>query len=158
MGKKIHVLELKQIEVVEVDGEFEQRFVNVKKYPVYLTNAAMRRGRDMGLIENSLIAEFSKLGAFQDLQGIELAGGENDFDKLEKLSGIDDEPMINVIYLAFIGANKSVKMDFEEFMELYHLDFTETLTLYVTLISESFSHDNNFAAGLIGSTKQDKKK
>lgn len=158
MGKKIHVLELKQVEAVEVDGEFEQRFINVKKYPVYLTNAAMRRGRDLGLIENSLIAEFAKLGAFQELQGIELAGGSNDFDKLEKLSEIDDGPMINVIYLAFIGANKSVKMDFEEFMELYHLDFTETLTLYVSLISESFSNDNNFAAGLIGSTKQDKKK
>lgn len=157
--KKVEVLELKEVELVEVeDGEYEQRFVNAKKYPVFLTNAAMRRGRDLGLIENSLIGEFAKLGSFQELQGIDVENLEGDFSALEKLAKIDDEPMINVIYLAFIGANKSVKMDMQEFMDKYHLDFTETLTLYISLITESFSNDNNFAAGLRNSMATSKKK
>ncbi|MFB7157335.1 hypothetical protein [Lysinibacillus sp. NPDC056232] len=35
---KIQKVELKEVEVVEVDGEFEKRFINTKVHPAFLTN------------------------------------------------------------------------------------------------------------------------
>lgn len=58
---KIQKVELKEIEIVTVDGEFETRFVNEKIHPAFLTNAAVKKGYDTGLLESSLFEDLLKI-------------------------------------------------------------------------------------------------
>ncbi|MBO0586456.1 hypothetical protein [Sporosarcina sp. E16_8] len=149
---KIQKVTLKEAVSHEVEGEFEMIYTNEKTHPAFLTNAALKRGRDLGLIEGSLVGELAKLQDFERMT----SGDETD---LELLENFDDTKMIQVIYLAFIGANKSSGLSFDEFIDLYHGDFSETITLYIQLISDSMTKDgNNFAAGLKNGTAASKKK
>ncbi|EON71870.1 hypothetical protein [Lysinibacillus sphaericus] len=58
---KIQKFELKEVEIVTVDGEFEKRFVNEKVHPAFLTNAAVKKGYDTGLLESSLFEDLLKI-------------------------------------------------------------------------------------------------
>lgn len=152
---KIETLKLKELETYEENGEFKSRYINEKKYPAYLTNAGMRRGRDLGLIEHGLMAEVANL---KDLMALESIQEGDEMAALEALEIVDEDRMMTVIYLAFISANKDKEMSIEEFYELYHNDITQTLTLYVKLLTGAFSNDNKFAAEFKKATKNDKKK
>lgn len=143
---KIQKLTLKEVEVIEVDGEFEKRFINAKTYPIFLTNWALKKGFEEGLLESSLVSSLAKLMPYMQ--------SENKEGMLEHL---DEQNMIRVIYLAFIGANRKVEMSYDEFLDKYHLDFIETTTLYVKLISDTISKENSFAKSLEQSTKKEKK-
>lgn len=148
MVKKIHSVVLKDIQFVEIEGEFKEVVENEKKYPLFLSNHSLRRGRDLGIIDSSLI---------QDLLGLEknVKGKEDDEAARSLLDDLSEEKMQNVIYLAFIGANPRSEFTLDDFLQRYHGDYTKTLTLYMEILKSSIGDSNNkFAAGLRKSTKK----
>ncbi|MEY9972264.1 hypothetical protein ABH966_002638 [Lysinibacillus sp. RC46] len=150
---KIQKVELKEVEVVEVDGEFEKRFVNTKVHPAFLTNAAVKKGYDTGLLESSLFEDLLKI------KGLETLITQSDEEaSLELLNAFDEQKLIAVIYLAAIGANKNLGLSFDEFLEKYHYSLTDTIQLYANLIVGLMSESNEFAKVLHKQTKKSKKK
>ena len=150
---KVQKVTLKEFEVVEVDGEFEKRFINEKNYPAFLTNASVKRGFDTGLIETSLWEDLMKIMGLQSILE------KNDDESTMKLMNMfDEQKLIAVVYLGVLGANKSVDLTFDSFLEKYHYDLAETIELYANLITNLVSTDpNQFAKGLQQSTKSEKK-
>lgn len=150
MAKKIHAVVLKEVEIIEIDGEFREVFRNEKKYPLYITNHALRRGRDLGLVESSLIADLLRLEKNTN-------GKKKEEAARSLLDDLSEEKMINLIYIAFIGANPKSEMSLDDFIEHYHGTYIETVTLYTEIISSTITNgDNNFAAGLRKSTSKPK--
>jgi hypothetical protein len=148
LAKKIHSVTLKELEVIEIDGEFREVYKNEKRYPLFLTNHALRRGRDLGLIESSMMSDVLNMEkGFKGKQQEEAAR--------ETIADLSEEKMQNVIYLAFLGANPRTEYSIDTFLERYHNDYIETLTLYMEIISSSISSgDNKFSAGLKKATKK----
>lgn len=145
MAKKIHVIELKETKIVEVEGteEFTEVVLQKKKYPVYLTNYALSRGYDMGILKTSLIQDM--LSIKNDLDDSKAA----DDNAEALLNNIDENKMHDVIYLAFIGANPKTNISKEEFLQQYHDSYTEKIQLYFNLITAAVDADPNaFAKGL----------
>ncbi|MFE3576903.1 hypothetical protein [Lysinibacillus sp. NPDC059133] len=150
---KIQKVELKEVEVVEVDGEFEKRFVNTKVYPAFLTNAAVKKGYDTGLLESSLFEDLLKI------KGLETLIIQSDEEaSLELLNAFDEQKLIAVIYLAATGANKNLGLSFDEFLEKYHYPLTDTIQLYANLIVGLLNESNEFAKALHKQSKKSKKK
>jgi hypothetical protein len=150
---KVRKVTLKDIEIREVNGEFEKVFVNEKTYPVFLTNYALKKGKEMGLIESSLFTSLLKM------QGLEaLAEGQaKDLDP-SIFDQIDETKMQQVIYLAFIGANKNTDLSFDEFLQKYHEPIDVTMELYMNLIVDLMSTDpNQFAKALQQSMNKSRK-
>lgn len=152
---KVHTITLKEVEVVKVNGEYETRFINEETYPAFLTNHALQKGKDIGLIESSI---FSDLLKFQALSGVNK--GEN--ADLEALGKIDQSNMHKIIYLAFSGANPKEGLSYDGFLERFHDPLVESMQLYATLITDVINQDpNQFAAAFQKSTSnsgKDKKK
>lgn len=150
---KVQKVTLKEFEIVEVDGEFEKRFINSKNYPAFLTNASVKRGFDTGLIETSLWEDLLKI------MGLQSVFNKNDEEGIAQLMGVfDEQKLIAVIYLGVIGANKNVDLSYDDFLEKYHYDLAETIELYANLITDLVAKDpNQFAKGLQQSTKSEKK-
>lgn len=150
---KVRKVTLKDIEVREVNGEFEKVFVNEKTYPIFLTNYALKKGKEMGLIESSLFTSLLKMQGLEALTG----GQAKDLDP-SIFDQIDETKMQQVIYLAFIGANKNADLTFDEFLEKYHEPIDETMELYMNLIFDLVASDpNQFAKGLQQSTSKSRK-
>ena len=151
---KVEKVTLKEFEIVEVNGEFEKRFINEKKYPAFLTNASVKRGFDTGLIETSLWEDLMKI------MGLQSVLEKNDDESTMKLMNMfDEQKLIAVVYLGVLGANRNVDLTFDEFLEKYHYDLAETIELYANLITSLVSKDpNQFAKGLQQSTKTEKKR
>ncbi|WP_078430484.1 hypothetical protein [Alkalihalobacterium alkalinitrilicum] len=156
MGIKVSTIELKEIDVIQLeDGTFEKRFINVKKYPAFLTNRALATGRNMGITKTSLITELILI------QG--LLGPEDDIDTenltTEQAEAIDFSRYLPVIYLGIIGANKKLDLSYDDFLDQYHGDFEETLNDYIALVEPYISQNpNEFKKGLEQSTKKKRKK
>lgn len=153
---KVRKVTLKDVEVREVNGEFEKVFINEKTYPVFLTNYALKKGKELGLIESSLFSSLLKMKGLEDLTDMENDGFKNiDPDLFDQ---IDETKMQQVIYLAFIGANKNTDLTFDEFLEKYHDPVDETMELYMNLIFDLVASDpNQFAKGLQQSTSKSRK-
>lgn len=157
MAKKIYSIELKDQEFVQIEGsdEFVETFKNAKRYPVFLTNYALAKGHDMGLLKSSLISDLVKMKVAMDT-GDPLKQEEN------LMQSIDEQKMLHVIYLAFKGANPSTNMSLDEFLQKYHAAFQEKLELYIKIIEAAIdASPNTFAEGLQKSTasaKADEKK
>lgn len=134
---KIEKITLKEIEIREVGGEFERVFYNEKTYPIFLTNYSLKKGKEMGYIETSL---FNELAQMSGLQNATNEDGEMD---LEALKDFDEEKALQVIYLALVGANKSLDLSYEDFLTKYHYGLYETFELYANLISNLISSDPN---------------
>ncbi|MEM5623986.1 hypothetical protein AAHB47_01380 [Bacillus wiedmannii] len=107
---KVQTVTLKDLEVVNVEGVFETRFINETKYPAFLTNYALQKGKDLGLIESSI---FNDLLKFQALDGMNKEGNTD----LEALGQIDQTNMHKIIYLAFSGANPKESLSYEDFLK-----------------------------------------
>lgn len=152
---KVRKITLKDIEFREVNGEFERIFINEKSYPVFLTNYALKRGKELGYIESSLFSNVIKL------QGLEkLSQGKEEFENIDDnlLNELDETKMQQMIYLAFLGANKSSEMSFDEFITKYHDSVEQTMELYTNLISDLISSDpNQFAKAMQKSTNKSNK-
>ena len=151
--------------IVEIEGEFQRSYSEEKKYPAFLTNASVKKGFDMGLLESSLFEDLLKL---KDLDIIISNQKENtkpktDSDDLkdgaELLAALNEQKLIAVIYLGVLGANKNLNKSFDEFLELYHYELPETVEIYGKLIAGLVSNkSNNFAKELQQQAKENKKK
>lgn len=151
---KIQKVVLKEIEVVEVNGEFEKRFINEKAYPAFLTNASVKRGFEEGLIQSSLWEDLLAMKGLE--QALEKEEGNN---AVESLATINDQKFIGVIYLGVLGANKNLTLTFDEFLEKYHEPMEKTIELYVNLLTSLISQDTNqFAQSFNTAAKRNKKK
>ncbi|UPL43262.1 hypothetical protein MU858_21335 [Bacillus sp. PGP15] len=152
---KVQTVTLKDLEVVNVEGVFETRFINETKHPAYLTNYALQKGKDLGLIESSI---FNDLLKFQALDGM----NKEENTDLEALGQIDQTNMHKIIYLAFSGANPKENLSYEDFLKRFHEPLVESMQLYATLITDVINQDpNQFAAAFQKSTEKsgkDKKK
>lgn len=138
---KISKLTLKEMELREENGEFKKHFYNEKTYPVFLTNYALKKGKELGYIETSLFGELAKLAV------LEKATKENGELDVSKASDFDEEKALQMIYLALMGANKGLELTYDEFLERYHDNLEDTLMLYGELIANLVSSDPNQFAG-----------
>ena len=148
---EIKVVTLKEMEFVEVEGEFKQVFKDEKKVPCFVTNQSMNKGKMLGLIKGSLIADLFKL---ENLES------KNSEKKAEAMQSLDLTEMQKLIYLGVLGANKDLTLDFDEFLDRFHYSFDETASVYMALLESLMGQDSNkFAKGLqkSTSTKQGKK-
>jgi hypothetical protein len=150
---KVQKVTLKEFEIVEVEGDFEKRFINEKNYPAFLTNASVKRGFETGLIETSLWEDLLKI------MGLQSVIEKNDEEStLQLMNMFDEQKLIAVVYLGVLGANKNVDLTFDSFIEKYHYDLAETIEIYANLITNLVTQDpNQFAKGLQQSTKSEKK-
>lgn len=147
---KVYSIELKDVEVLEDEetGEFKRFYKDVKKYPVLLTNFSLSRGKKWGLTKSSLIADIMRL---EDIDSDDKESRNKSFE------AVDATEMQKVIYLGFIGANKSTELTFDDFLEKFHYSLEETIELYVGLITNVMGDEsNNFAKGLKNSTSAKK--
>lgn len=143
---------LKESEIVEVDGQYRQIFKNEKTVPCFLTNYSLKRGKDLGLLNGSLVADVVKLMPLTKI---------NDQSEItsEALESINELEAMKVIYLGCVGADKNLGYSFDEFVSLYHNSYEETLKLYVQLVVTLIKKDpNQFAKGLQKSTARNTKK
>ncbi|MBW3492071.1 hypothetical protein [Bacillus sp. FDAARGOS_1420] len=143
---KVQKVTLKDEEFVKVNGEYEQRFVNDQDYPAFLTNYALKKGQEEGLIHSSIIADIVK---FQALDGLR----KEDNKDLSALEQIDQTSIHKVVYMAFKGANPKEKLTFDDFLKKYHDSLAESMQLYTQLVVDVISQDpNQFAIALQKST------
>ncbi|MED2797369.1 hypothetical protein P4244_07135 [Bacillus thuringiensis] len=143
---KVQKITLKEVGFVEVEGEYEQRFINKQNYPAFLTNYALKKGQEEGLITSSIIADIVK---FQALDGLRNEGNKD----LSALEQIDQTSIHKVIYMSFKGANPKEKLTFDDFLQKYHDSLAESMELYTKLVVDVISQDpNQFAAALKKST------
>lgn len=156
---KIQKVILKELdEAIEVDGEFEARFINEKKYPAYLTNYAVKRGFDEGLIGSSLWEDLVKIKGMQSIVEEIKDTGDQEEKGLKLMGAFDEQKLIAIIYLAVIGANKKLEITFDEFLEKYHYTLPETIELYAMLLTDLLSSNpNQFAGELQKAAKKNKK-
>ncbi|KZR58362.1 hypothetical protein [Pseudobacillus badius] len=151
---KIQKVVLKDIGFKENEnGEFISYFTNEQSYPACLTNAALKKGKEMGIIESSLFTDLLKL---RELEGLVKENGATDKGAKvtpEMLEALDEGKMQQVIYLGFLGANRNSTLTFDEFLEKYHLPLMETIELYINLCTDAITSDSNqFATELKKST------
>ncbi|MBP3951125.1 hypothetical protein [Bacillus suaedae] len=158
---KIRMIELKELEVYEEEGEHKTRYINSKKVPAALTNHALMVGRNMGLLEGSLISDFAKLFGVnqQDIDEIQ-KNPERVAEYAHLLGGVDEIQCLKIIYLGCVGLNKNFEYTFEDFCLLYHEDLEQTMTRYGELIGDLAlgQQKNNFAQGLVKSTGKKSKR
>lgn len=148
---KIRKITLKALEFKETADGYEPIIISEKNYPAFLSNYALKKGKENGLIDSSLFSDLLKF------QGLEKQKG-NEIDT-SILNNIDETKMHQIVYLAFIGANKSTNISFDDFLEQYHEPLEETMELYMNLIMDAMSNDpNQFANSLQKSTSNKGKK
>ncbi|TLS37737.1 hypothetical protein [Pseudalkalibacillus caeni] len=152
MGIKISSIELKDVEIIELEnGEFEKRYINPKRYPAFLTNRALATGKRLGITKSSLFAEIVKLS---DVIGDEDEINSDDLTP-EQAEVIDADKYLPVIYLAVIGANKTLELSYEEFLDKYQGDIEEIVNDYMELVLPYLQQDpNEFKKGLEKSTSK----
>jgi hypothetical protein len=150
----IEKVTLKESEIVEIDGEYKHLLRGERTVPCFLTNYSLKRGKELGLLKGSLIADVVKLIPLSKLGSQSL----DDIDS-EAFKDIDEVKMLAVVYVGCIGANKNFDLDFDAFVSQYHEGYETLLALYANLIAGLVQRDpNQFARGLQKSTKTSKKK
>lgn len=149
--KKIQTITLREKEIVEIDGEFEQRVVNEKRYPASLTNKSLQLGKDMGILQSSKLVD---LLGFDEIK-VNANEKENEAQAQEVASDFDPLKFIQIIYLSVIGFNKNLELTFDDFLELYDEPTEKMMETFSKLIEGLLSDGtNNFAKGLKSSTKK----
>lgn len=133
------------------NGDFEVKYINHQKYPAAITNRSFYLGEQMGLIKGS---QMTDLHGVQQVFEAAIQPGEN---RENALKGLDHNQSLKVIYLAVMGMNKDLKLTFEDFTEKFHESIEDTTNLFTDLVLETVAEglsENNFAKGLINSTKK----
>ena len=157
MSKKIYSIELKEVEILQAEGseEFVEVVKNKRKYPVFLTNFSLSRGRDLGILKTSLMSDLLLIKNKTDNPN-----GKTEEDvAADAIADIEESKMLDVIYLAFIGANPKSDISKDDFLQQYHADYTEKVMLYFNIIAAAVSADPNaFSKGLEKSTATNEKK
>lgn len=148
MIEKVNIYEL---DIVEIEGEFKKVQKNHEVLPCMLTNYSLYVGKRDGLLETSLTDELFKVIEVYESNPMRPEDvGEEDLEQygIEMFKGmkdaVDEEKIIKIIYLGLIGANPKLKYSFEDFVLRFHADVEEKMMLYVNLISNLASRDNKF--------------
>ncbi|GGD05425.1 hypothetical protein [Pontibacillus salipaludis] len=151
---KFEKITLKDSEIREVDGEYEERFVNKKTYPAALTNHALNIGEKMGMLEGTNLSDVLKMCNFETLIN-DLKRGKISEENIDATGEIDTLKYLKVIYISLVGVNKELDLSFDEFTEKYHENTFQIMKTYASLVMASTSNSfNNFAKGLEDSTKK----
>ncbi|WP_054751369.1 hypothetical protein [Piscibacillus salipiscarius] len=144
---KVEIVTLKDMEVIEVDGEYETRFMNEKRYPAAITNYSLSMGEKMGLTKGSQLTDLIKLSAMESVRR-DLEQQQLSEESIEAAEGIDIHNYLKVIYLAIIGLNRKLDLTFDDFLEKYHEDTLTIIQTYVSLVLASMNiNKNQFAEG-----------
>ena len=151
---KIEMITLKDMEIREVDGEYEQHFFNEKRYPAAITNYSLNMGEKLGLVKGSQLTDLVKLANLGTLSR-EMENGSLTEESVIAAEGIDINKYLKTIYLSMIGLNKQLELSYEDFLEKYHEDTADTINTYTKLVLASVNIDKNkFAEGLDKSTSK----
>lgn len=151
---KLQSVELKEYEIVEVDGEFERKEISSEKHPLYFTNRSLLVGKQYGILEKGLEQELFSFLAVMDPNSIKeiTKGGEIETDQLLSITQlISLDHMKDIIWLAYVGAKTGECLDSEEFKALYAEDFQTVMTVYMSILTSNFenqSKQNKFKEGL----------
>ncbi|EQB35046.1 hypothetical protein M948_18270 [Virgibacillus sp. CM-4] len=147
---KIEMITLKDMEIKEVDGEYQQIFSNEKQYPAAITNYGLGLGEKLGLLEGSNLTDLLKIASLEQL----MAGGGVNEQALEA-DDTNTTKYLKGIYIALIGINPKLELSYEEFLQKYHADSITTMKTYARLVMNTLpSTKNKFAEGMEQSTKK----
>lgn len=160
----IEKIDLFEVEVVEIEGEYKQIKRNERTVPAMLTNYAIEQGKRRGLLKTSLISElFAMYNSMKKSGNPDLLSG-----KVEDLPAnvvmdmgdfVDESKISAVIYLACIGANPKFDLSYDDFLMQYNADLTSKMQTYMNLIVSLQDKDKNaFAQEFKNLTKTDSKK
>lgn len=150
--RKIIPILLKETEIVEVEGEYQERVVSEKKYPAALTHKSLQLGADLGILKSSKLVD---LLGFNEVKVDPVSKEEAEAIAKEVAGDFDPIRFLQVIYLAVIGFNKNLDLTFEDFLEQYTASTEEMMETFSILIDNYMSDEtNNFAAELKKSTKK----
>lgn len=160
----IEKIDLFEVEVVEIEGEYKQIKRNERTVPAMLTNYAIEQGKRRGLLKTSLISElFAMYNSMKKSGNPDLLSG-----KVEDLPAnvvmdmgdfVDESKISAVIYLACIGANPKFDLSYDDFLMQYNADLTSKMQTYMNLIVSLQDKDKNaFAQEFKNLTKADSKK
>lgn len=133
---KINKITLVDVEIKEVDGEYQKHYFNETNYPAFLTNYALKKGKEMGLIESSLVNEVMN------------------WSKGNTEDQFNENKMLPLLYLSILGAEPDIELTYEEFVRRYHYSLSDTMELYSDLVDSITESENNFSRGLINSTNK----
>lgn len=148
------MITLKDMEIREVDGEYEQHFFNEKQYPAAITNYSLNMGEKLGLIAGSQLTDLVRLASLDTLSR-EIENGGLTEESVVATEGIDINKYLKTIYLSMIGLNKQLELSYDEFLEKYHEDTADTIKTYTNLVLASVNIDKNkFADELNKSTSK----
>lgn len=142
---KLQSVELKEYEIVEVDGEFERKEISSEKHPLYFTNRSLLVGKQYGILEKGLEQELFSFLAVIDPNSIKeiTKGGEIETDQLVSITKlISLDHMKDIIWLAYVGAKTGECLDNEEFKELYDEDFKTVMSVYMSILTSNFENQN----------------
>ena len=151
----IEKIELSDVVVEEVEGEYQVVKKNRETVPCMLTNYAIDKGHRLGLLKGSLtkdILEIStavakKAAERKRLSDVSRTEEETALDNIDLIKDVlDDEKLIAVLYIGCLGANPEFRYSHEDFVQRYHDDFETRIEKYMNLISGLDKKENKFAA------------
>lgn len=160
----IEKIDLFEVEVVEIEGEYKQIKRNERTVPAMLTNYAIEQGKRRGLLKTSLISElFAMYNSIKKSGNEDLLSGKVDElppDVVMDIGDFVDESKISaVIYIACIGANPKFDLSYDDFLMQYNANLTSKMQTYINLIVSLQDKDKNaFAQEFKNLTKADSKK
>lgn len=147
----IEKVELYELKVVEVDGEYKQEKRNKKTLPAMITNYSLWYGKEHGLLETSLMDEMHNIiGVYSNTQEPKKGASTKEVEKygtsiMSKMSEITDESKITkVIFLGLVGANPDLDLEYGDFLKLYHGDLTQQIESYINLVINYTTEENEF--------------
>jgi len=160
----IEKINLCEVEVVEIEGEYKQLKRNERTVPAMLTNYAVEQGKRRGLLKTSLISElFAIYSSIKGSGNADLLSG-----KMEELppevvmdigNFVDESKISAVVYMGCIGANPKFDLSYDDFLMQYNAELQEKLQTYVNLMVGLQGQDKNaFAQEFKRLTKADSKK
>ncbi len=151
---KLPVIELKDHEIVNLNGEFEKKITNVERRPLYFTNYSLKVGKEYGILKDGLEQELFAMLAVVDQNAIKSLASDEEVDAAQVIAltqFLSLDHMKNIIWLSYIGAQPGECYSLDEFKEKYDEDFQTILQVYMEILTANFkdvNKPNQFKAGL----------
>lgn len=134
---------------------------NVRKKPLYLTNRAIKKGYDTGILASSLYTSLLSVYNDKALHDIKnMTEVQKEAASVAILDKINMSEVYAVVYLAYIGANKDDDMDMDSFLDAIDVTDMELITIYFALLQSLLATSNKdaFVKKLKQNTATSKKK
>ena len=148
---KIQKVELYDLEIIEVDGEFKEARKNFQTVPCVLTNYSLHYGKVNDLLKGSLTDDIINIAVDayeeQESKGVDITDEEaekRDHEYGKKFMEMVDEEKVRIaIFLGVVGARPNEEHDYEKFIKRYHGDVEKGMELYFELVMDLVSRDDN---------------